>query len=122
MNDGKWWAAGAMTAVNGLVSAGFSIAALVTADGSARVLALYAAARSVPLALATLVYLARRATPELRTLALVLAATQALDALIGFTLHDPGKTIGPAVFAILTLAGRAWLQAGIGPNPPRSMS
>ncbi len=102
-----WWAAAAMTAVNALTSAGFSIAGLVSVppgNEAARIASMYAAARSIPLALVILGLISARASRPLTALAIVMAVVQALDAGVGLAQHDAAKTIGPAVFATLTLA------------------
>lgn len=109
-----WLAAGA-TAISALTSAGFSVAALAStastgdaAVGPANALAMYAAARSIPLALVVLFQVGARNVSGLATLAIVMALVQAGDAYVGLQQHDLGKTVGPAVFAILTaLAARA---------------
>lgn len=97
-----------MTAINALTSAGFAAAGLMAALGtnnaSARVFAMYAAARSLPLAVATLWLVYVRSIRELGAMAFVLAVIQACDALVGLWQHDLGKTLGPAVFAVATFA------------------
>jgi ABC-type transport system involved in cytochrome c biogenesis permease subunit len=109
----RWWAAAAMTAVNALTSAGFALAGVVATlpgpSASARSFALYAAARSVPLAIAVLALVALRATRPLAALALTMALVQACDAAIGVVQHDVGKTLGPAVFAVATCVAGGWL-------------
>ena len=42
----------------------------------------------------------------------VMALVQAIDAVIGIAQHDSSKTLGPAVFAVLTLAGVRLLVRG----------
>jgi hypothetical protein len=118
-----WWAAAVMTAINALTSAGFSIAGLVSVvpqgNETARVYAMYAAARSLPLAAVVLALVFARSTRALAALAIVMGIVQACDALIGVAQHDLSKTLGPAVFAVLTLAGvRALVRGG----PPRSLA
>ena len=109
MNGRRWWLAAALSSVNALVSMGFSIAGLVAS--SSDVFARYAAARSVPLAIVTIVFVLRRASRELAGIALVLGLVQASDALVGIASHDVGKTLGPCVIAILTLASLPWLRS-----------
>lgn len=110
-NDRKWWTAAIVTAGNALVSAGFAVAGLLTTttQAAAHLFALYAAARSLPLAVAALLFVARRASTELRAMALILVLVQTSDALVGLAGHDAGKTAGPAVLAVLTLLTRRWL-------------
>jgi hypothetical protein len=115
--SGRAWAGAAtMTMVNATTNAGYSLVSLlsvsVPADHSARIFALYAAARSVPLAVAVFWLVAIRSVRGLGTLAAVLAGVQACDAVVGLVQHDAGKTVGPAVFAVATaVAARVLLRA-----------
>jgi hypothetical protein len=112
-----------ITAINVLVASGFSIAGLVAphailpsgaAPGEASfVFALYAAARSLPLAAVALWAVAGRNVEALIVLGALAGVVQLLDAGVGLVQHDLGKTIGPLViaalqaFATVRLAGRA---------------
>ena len=98
-----------MSLLNALTSLGFSIAGLVASRCD--VYAMYAAARSFPLAVITAVLVARRASRELAVLAIVLGLVQACDAIVGLVAGDVGKTLGPCVLAVLTLASIRWLRA-----------
>jgi hypothetical protein len=42
-------------------------------------------------------------------LALTMGLVQLFDAVIGFLSHDPFKTYGPLVLALITFASLAWL-------------
>ncbi len=42
-------------------------------------------------------------------LALVMSLVQGFDGLIGFLAHDPTKTYGPFVFALVNFAALVWL-------------
>jgi hypothetical protein len=111
-----------ITAINVLVASGFSIAGLVAphailpsgaAPGEASfVFALYAAARSLPLAAFALWAVAGRNVEALIVLGALAGVVQLLDAGVGLVQHDVGKTIGPLViaalqaFATVRLAGR----------------
>jgi hypothetical protein len=112
-----------ITGINVLVASGFAIAGLVApqailpagaAPGDASfVFALYAAARSLPLAAFALWAIARRNVQALIVLGALAGVVQLLDAGVGLVQHDLGKMIGPLViaalqaFATLRLAGRA---------------
>jgi hypothetical protein len=100
-----------VTAINVLVASGFSIAAIirpqfvvpagfVPTEGSL-ILALYAAARTIPLALFALAAIYKRATPALLILGALAGAMQLLDAGIGLFEHDLGKCAGPLFIAVL---------------------
>jgi hypothetical protein len=100
-----------VTTINVLVASGFSIAAiirpqyLVPAESvpteASLLLAMYAAARTIPLALFVLAAIFKRATPALLILGSLAGAMQLLDAGIGFFEHDPGKFAGPLFIAVL---------------------
>jgi hypothetical protein len=105
--------ASALTALNVVVASGFSIAGLVKpelilpagatpTDGSA-VFAMYAAARTIPLALLTLVAIYKGSAPALFLLGLLAGIVQLADAAVGLLQHDIGKTVGPLFLAILQM-------------------
>jgi len=101
--------AGAMTAINVLVSCGFSftgvwapravlpVSAVVTE--AARIFALYAAVRAAALAVVCLVVIARRNVGALLVLGMLAGLIQLLDCAVGVVQHDPGKIAGPLVIA-----------------------
>jgi len=100
-----------VTAINVLVASGFSIAAIirpqylvpaksVPAEASL-LLAMYAAARTIPLALFALGSIYQHATPALLILGALAGAMQLLDAGIGLFEHDLGKCAGPLFIAAL---------------------
>ena len=99
-----------VTAINVLVASGFSIAAIVRPQyllpaGSvpteaSLILAMYAAARTIPLALFALAAIYKRATPALLILGSLAGAMQLLDAGIGLFEHDVGKCAGPLFIAV----------------------
>jgi len=100
-----------VTAINVLVSCGFSIAAiirpqvLVPAESgrtqASLLLAMYAAAPRIPLALLVLGAIYKRATPALLILGALAGAMQLLDAGIGLFQHDLGKCAGPLFIAVV---------------------
>ena len=100
-----------VTAINVLVASGFSIAAIfrtqsVVPTGSnpteaSLLLAMYAAARTIPLALFALAAIYKRAAPALLILGALAGAMQLLDAGIGLFEHDLGKCAGPLFIAVL---------------------
>ena len=97
-----------VTAINVLVASGFSIAAiirpqyLVSAPTEVSlILAMYAAARTIPLALFALAAIYKRAAPALSILGALAAAMQLLDAGIGLFERDLGKFAGPLFISVL---------------------
>jgi hypothetical protein len=105
------WLVSLVTAINVLVAAGFSIAGLISPHAvlptgdvpteASSLFALYAAARTVPLALITLAAIYRRATQALLILGTLAGIIQLLDAGIGLLQHDAGKSAGPLLIAIV---------------------
>ena len=100
-----------VTAINVLVACGFSIAAiirpqvLVPAESgrteASLLLAMYAAAPRIPLALFALGEIYKQAASALLILGALAGAMQLLDAGIGLFEHDPGKCAGPLSIAFL---------------------
>jgi hypothetical protein len=64
-------------------------------------MAMYAAARTIPLALFALGAIYKQATPTLLILGALAGAVQLLDAGIGLYEHDLGKCAGPLFIAVL---------------------
>ena len=117
-----------VTAINVLVASGFSIAAIirpqfpvpaesVRTEGSV-ILALYAAARTIPLALFALGAIYKQATPALLILGSLAGAMQLLDAAIGLFEHDLGKFAGPFLLAVLQFAVVFLLYRSVRIVPP----
>lgn len=100
-----------VTAFNVLVASGFSIVGiirpqyLVPAESvptqASLILAMYAAARTIPLALFALGAIYKQAAPSLLILGALAGVMQLLDAGIGLYEHDLGKCAGPLFIAIL---------------------
>ena len=100
-----------VTAINVLVASGFTVAAIfrpevVVPAGSipteaSLLLAMYGAARIIPLALFTLAAIYKRATSALLILGTLAGGMQLLDAGIGLFQHDLGKCAGPLFIAVL---------------------
>jgi hypothetical protein len=103
MKSRLFWLCGLVTIAGAFTSAGFSIAALSSA-GDAHVNAMYAASRSLSLALASVVVVLARSRTGLLTVAFVMALVQAVDAVIGAIDRQLLKTLGPAFLALLTVA------------------
>ena len=100
-----------VTAINVLVASGFSIVGIIRPQylvavesvptQASLILAMYAAARTIPLALFALGAIYQRATPALLLLGSLAGAMQLLDAGIGLFEHDLGKCAGPLFIAVL---------------------
>jgi hypothetical protein len=110
-------AAAIITALNVLVAAGFAITGLfapaaILPPGSAptsasALFALYAATRTLPLAVFALVAIFLRAIPALLILGGLAGLVQFLDAGVGLVQGDVGKTVGPLLIAVLQM-GTVW--------------
>jgi hypothetical protein len=117
--------ASAVTVANVLVAGGFSVAGLVRPEavlpggmaptGASFIFALYAAARTLPLAVITLIAVQRRSAPALLVLGVLAGAVQLLDAGVGLVQHDLGKSIGPLVIAALQFLATARLNRSMRP-------
>jgi len=77
------------------------------------VAAMYGVARTVPLAIAALIAFAMGSSSGITVLALLLAAIQACNAIVGWISHDAMKTIGPATLAVLSITSAIILVRAI---------
>ena len=99
----EFWICAVITALSAVVSASFSVVALIGV-GSQNQYAMYAASRSIALLLATLACIGTRSRRGLTALALTMGLVQAFDTVIGLIAHDPAKTYGPLVLSVAGLA------------------
>ena len=100
-----------VTAINVLVAGGFSIAGLVSPKSilpvsyvpteASFIFAMYAAARTIPLAFITLIAIYKHWEPAVLILGTLAGFIQLLDGGVGLLQHDLGKSIGPLVIAAL---------------------
>jgi hypothetical protein len=105
--------ASAIMALNVLVASGFSIAGLLKPEyilpaGSVQtqasfIFAMYAAARTLPLAMMASVAIYQRSSSSLRVLGLLAGFIQFADGAVGLYEHDIGKTIGPLILGVLQM-------------------
>ncbi|WP_227304942.1 hypothetical protein [Acidisoma cellulosilyticum] len=102
----------AVTVISALISLGYSVAAVMTTTNQARVMALYTCARSTALFLISVYALLNGSAQWLQATATGMIVVQALDAAIGVTIKDTGKTFGPAGVAIANLAALVWFMLG----------
>ena len=100
--------ASVVTAINVLVASGFSIVGIIRPQylvvgyvptQASLILAMYAAARTIPLALFALGAIYKQATHALLILGALAGTMQLLDAGIGLFEHDLGKCAGPLFIA-----------------------
>ena len=116
-----------VTAINVLVASGFAIVAilrpqyLVPANAvpteASLIMALYAAARTIPLALFALAAIYKRSTSALLILGSFAGVMQLLDAGIGLFDHDVGKFGGPLFIAALEFSAMYLLQKAVRAAP-----
>jgi hypothetical protein len=105
------WPASVVTATNVLVASGFSIVRIIRPQylvpagyvptQASLILAMYAAARTIPLALFTLGAIYKQAAHALVILGALAGTMQLLDAGIGLLEHHLGKSAGPLFIAVL---------------------
>jgi hypothetical protein len=118
--------ASVVTAINVLVTSGFSIAAIINPQylvpaavptKTALLLAMYAAAPRIPLALLVLEAVYKQRAPALLILGALACAMQLLDGGIGLFEHDPGKSAGPIFIAVLQFSVVYVLQRSVRITP-----
>lgn len=100
-----------ITSINVLVACGFSIAGLVAPQAflppgsitteASRIFAMYAAARSIPLAFVALAVVYKRLASGVFILGILAGIIQISDVGVGLYQHDLGKTVGPLVIALI---------------------
>jgi hypothetical protein len=100
-----------ITAVNLIVATGFSVAGVINPAAilpaninpikALTIFALYAAARTIPLAVTALILAIGKRRDALFTLAYLAGIIQLLDGFIGIYLHDVFKSAGPFVIAVV---------------------
>ena len=126
--------ASVVTGVNVLVASGFSLAGLVspqsvlsgadTPSHASLIFALYAAARTIPLALFVFLAIYRQSATALLVLGALAGVIQVLDAGVGAFQGDVGKTIGPLAIAALQFVAVFFLARTIdagAPEPGRGL-
>jgi hypothetical protein len=106
-----YWSCAVVTAASSCVSFAFSVAALRGAAPVSAVASRYALVRSAAFALPAIAALCFGSMGFLSAMAIVMIVVQAGDALVGATVRDRMKTIGPAIIAAINLAVLVWLLA-----------
>src|ERR1700729_2829145 len=118
--------ASVIPAINVLVASGFSIAAIIRPQylvptavptEASLLLAMYAAAPRIPLALLVIRTIYKQAAPALLMLGSLAGAMQLLDAGIGLFEHDLGKCAGPLFTAVLQFLVVYLLQRSVRITP-----
>lgn len=104
-----FWVCAAITAASSFVSVGYSVAAMRAAAPDDNTSEMYAAARSVAIAVAAVVAFFVGSEGFLAAIALTMIAVQSIDALVGVKVHDRLATVGPAVTAIVNAAALVWM-------------
>jgi len=109
----------AVTAINVLVATGFAVAGVVAPSSmlpasavitdSTMIFAMYAAARTIPLAILSILAIVKRTRRELFILGVLAGTVQFLDGFVGIYQHDIGKAAGPFVLATLQFVALAML-------------
>jgi hypothetical protein len=112
-----------VTAINVLVAGGFSIAGLVSPESilpasyvpteASFIFAMYAAARTIPLALFALIAIYKNSESALLILGTLAGFIQLLDGGVGLLQHDLGKSLGPLVIAALQFSAMYLLSRSV---------
>ena len=107
----SYWVCAIITAVSAAVSFGFSVAALRGGSKETLIASRYAAARSLALFAVALFALFTASVPFVTAVAIAMVIVQAADAVVGVSIRDRMKTIGPAVITVVNLAALIWMLA-----------
>jgi hypothetical protein len=101
----------AITALNVLVASGYALAGLIhpqvmlpsgmAPTPASGIFAMYAATRTLPLAIFVLIAIFKDWRATLVVLGTLAGIIQFLDFFVGLAQHDAGKSIGPLVLALL---------------------
>jgi hypothetical protein len=124
MNDGggfgrAYWTCAGFTLFSAIVSAGFSLLSLRMAGGHEY--ALYAASRSFALPLAVIYAMVLRRHSGMAGLAVAMTLVQLFDGIVGFLLHDPGRTYGPMGLAAINFGLLLWMNRTSAPQHSESL-
>lgn len=109
--SGAFWVCAALTLVSAFVSVAYAAAGARVAVDAARPPSLYALARSAALVAVAIIAIISGVTQFLTAVAVAMILVQALDALIGASIRDRIKTVGPALTATANVAALIWLLA-----------
>jgi hypothetical protein len=119
--------ASVVTAINVLVASGFSIVGIIRPQylvpvesvptEASLLLAMYAAAPRIPLALLVFGAIYKQAAPTLLILGALAGAMQLLDSGIGLFEHDLGKFAGPLFIAVLQFSAVYLLHRSVRITP-----
>jgi len=106
-----FWTCSGVTGASAFVSLGFSVAAVLSGRHEAQTNAMYALSRSVALAAVSLVPPISQTRSSLLTIALAMIVVQALDTVVGSTIRDRMKMLGPVSLGALNLVALVWFLA-----------
>src|SRR5258708_15295730 len=112
----RFWSCALVTLLSAGVSAAFSLAGLL-GPGREDSFARYAASRSVALFVTVLIAIGIRSRMATAFLGIAMTVVQAVDGVIGALAHDPAKTYGPFVFAVLNALAVGWLLRELASHP-----
>ncbi len=98
-----------ITAISAFTSLGFSAQEALSVRNKEQTTALYAASRSIALAIASLIPFFYHSYPLLAAVAVTMIIVQAIDAVIGFKIKNQLKAYGPAATALFNLLALIWL-------------
>ena len=99
-----------MTTISAVTSLGFSLAAVRGTGGNEHTLAFYTCSRSVALTVISLASFVTGASAWLQAAAVAMIMVQGCDAVVGITIRNMMKTVGPAGMALANLTALVWLM------------
>jgi hypothetical protein len=104
----SYYICASITALSAFTSLGFSLQAVLSAKNG-QTTALYAASRSIALAIVSLLPLFGHSTSFLSAIAITMIIVQGVDAGIGFRIKSRLKAYGPLATALFNLLALIWL-------------
>lgn len=109
--DLAYWVCVIVTLLSAAVSLGYSIHAAGAASGEGLVPARYALSRSVALLVVAAIAPFTGLVSFVAAAAIAMVLVQTLDAIVGITIRDVLKSIGPAAMATVNLVALIWMLA-----------
>ena len=104
----SYWACAVFTAISATVSLMYSIASVRAHNDGVVLTARYGLVRSIALCAVAVVPLLEEREEWLVCAAVAMIAVQAGDAMVGVTLRDRFKTVGPAITSAVNLGLLIW--------------
>ena len=98
-----------VTIISASVSFGYALAGMRRATPEQKTASSYAFARSLALLVVAVIAIVTGSVPFVAAITIAMVIVQAADAVVGVSIRDRVKTIGPAVTAVVGLATLVWM-------------